>query len=255
MNEARPAAVAPRRTVRQRYPWLVPGGLLLLLTFLTVNVLVRGPLLGVDQQVYRAVRHTANSPELRWLKAGPATPARILVDLGNIRFAFPILLVIAGYAAFSRRSLRPLVTAVTGMLLIVVIVVPAKILIGRPNPGYAALPLHQLGAFPSGHTTAACVCCVLAALIATQRAGRRSRRIWLRAATALGVLVGLAMIWCSLHWLTDVIAGLALSGLLIPLTLWLTCRHGGQRRPGRPPPGEPRRLAAPDSLGAPRPRS
>ena len=30
MNGARPATAASRRTVRQRYPWLLPGGLLLL---------------------------------------------------------------------------------------------------------------------------------------------------------------------------------------------------------------------------------
>jgi undecaprenyl-diphosphatase len=135
--------------------------------------------------------------------------------------------------AFRRRSLRPLVTAVTGMVLILAIVVPAKILIGRPNPGYLRLPPHQLlGAFPSGHTTTACVCYILAGLIVTQRAGARRRRIWLRVTTVLGVLIGMAMIWCSLHWLTDVIAGFALAGLIIPVTMWLTGRDG-QGRPGR----------------------
>lgn len=236
--------VASRRILRQRYPWLLPGSLLLLLTFLTVDVLAHGPLTAVDQRIHKAVHRTANSTDWRWLKAGPATPARILIDLGNVRFAFPILLVIAGYAAFRRRSSRLLITAATGMVLILAIVVPAKILIGRPNPGYHRLPPHQLlGAFPSGHTTTACVCYILAVLLVAVP-GSRGRRIALRAAAALGALIGMAMIWCNLHWFTDVIAGFALAGLIVPFTMWLTCREGGPERPGQRRADEPYTLAA-----------
>jgi undecaprenyl-diphosphatase len=245
MSEAQPATAPPRRTWRQRYPWLVPGGLLLLLTLLTVNVLADGPLIPVDKRIHKVIHHTANSPDWRWLKAGPATPARILVDLGNIRFAFPILLVIAGYAAFRRHSLRPLMSALIGMALILAIVVPVKILVRRPNPGYEQLRPHELlGAFPSGHTTTACVCYILAALLVVPDPQSHRRRIALRAAAVLSVLVGMAMMWCNLHWFTDVVAGFALAGLIVPFTVWLTCRHRNPQRPGRPPPDESRTLAA-----------
>jgi membrane-associated phospholipid phosphatase len=242
MNEPRPAT-ASRRWLRR--PWLLPGGLLLLLTFLTVNVLADGPLVSVDQHIHQAAHRTANSAGWLWLKDRPAAPARILVDLGNIRFAFPILLAVAGYVAFRHRSLRPLLTAVTGIVLVLATVVPAKIAIGRPNPGHGPLrPDKLLGAFPSGHTTTACVCYVLAALLLTPGAGRRTRRIAVSTAAALGALVGAAMIWCGLHWFTDVIAGFALAGLIVPLTMWLTCRGRGARWPGRSPPDESRTLAA-----------
>lgn len=245
MSEAQPATAPARRTWHQRYPWLLPGGLLLLLTFLTVNELADGPLIPVDKHIHKVIHRTSNSPDWRWLKAGPFTPARILVDLGNIRFAFPILLVVAGYAAFRRRSLRPLISALTGIVLILAIVVPAKILIGRPNPGYQRLPPHELlGAFPSGHATTACVCYVLAVLLVAPDPGSHRRRIALRAAAALGFLIGMAMIWCNLHWLTDVIAGFALAALIVPLTMWLTSRDRNPQRPGRPPPDESRALAA-----------
>ncbi len=254
MNEPRPAT-APRRRLRHRWlrhPWLLPGGLLLVLTFLTVNVLADGPLVAVDQHIHHAVFRAANSADWSWLKAGPTAPAHILVDLGNVRFAIPILLAIAGYAAFRRRSLRPLLTAVTGVVLVFAIVVPAKIAIGRPNPGHLQLrPGELLGAFPSGHTTTACVCYVLAALLLTPDPGRPARRIALSTAAALGALVGAAMIWCDLHWFTDVIAGFALAGLIVPLTMWLTCRGRGPRWPGRSPPDESRTLAA--SAGRPGP--
>jgi membrane-associated phospholipid phosphatase len=245
MSEAQSAPAPPRRTWRQRYPWLLPGGLLLLLTLLTVNVLADGPLIPVDQRIHKFVLHAGHAPDWRWLRHGPATPVRILVDLGNIRVAFPVLLVLAGYAALRRHSLRPLLTAVTGIVLILATVVPLKILVGRPNPGSRQLGPHELlGAFPSGHTMTACVCYILAALLLTPDPGSRARRIAVRAAAVLGVLVGWAMIWCSLHWLTDVVAGFALAALIVPFTVWLTCRHRSPQRPGRPPPDESRRLAA-----------
>jgi len=240
MNEARPVA-APRRWLR--HPRLRAGGLLLLLTVLMADVLADGPLVAADQHIRHAVQRAANSADWSWLKAGPAAPARILVDLGNIRLAFPILLAIAADAAFRRRSLRPLFTAVTGIVLLLAVVVPAKIAIGRPNPGQAQIPAGELlGAFPSGHTTTACVCYALAALLVTPDPGRRARRIALSTVAVLGVLIGTALIWCDLHWFTDVIAGFAVAGLIVPLTTWLTCRGRGSR-PDRPPPDEPRTLA------------
>jgi membrane-associated phospholipid phosphatase len=245
MSEAPPATAPPRRTWRQQYPRLLPGGLLLLLTLLTVNVLADGPLVPVDKRIHKVIHHTGNSPGWSWLKDGPATPARILVDLGNIRVAFPILLVIALYAALDRHSLRPLLTAVTGVVLVLATVVPLKILVGRPNPGSGQLAPHELlGAFPSGHTTTACVCYILAALLVTPDPGSRARPIALRAAAVLGALVGLAMIWCNQHWFTDVAGGLALAGLIVPFTVWLTGRRRNPPRPGRPPPDESRALAA-----------
>jgi undecaprenyl-diphosphatase len=245
MSEGQPATAPPRRSWRQRYPWLVPGGLLLLLTLLTVNVPADGPLIPVDERIHEFVHRISTSPHVRWVKDGPATPARILVDLGNIKVAFPILLVAAGYAALSRRSPRPLVSALAGMVLILATVVPLKILIGRPNPGAVRLPPHHLlGAFPSGHTTTACVCYILAVLLVVPDPHSRGRRIALGAAAVLGVLVATAMVWCHLHWFTDVVAGFALAGLIVPFTLWLTCRDANPPRPGGPPPDESRALAA-----------
>ena len=38
---------------------------------------------------------------------------------------------------------------------------------------------------------------------------------------ALWLAVGAALVWCDYHWFTDVVAGWALSGLLIQLTFWI----------------------------------
>jgi membrane-associated phospholipid phosphatase len=47
--------------------------------------------------------------------------------------------------------------------------------------------------------------------------------------------VGAALVWCDWHWFTDVVAGWALSGLLIQLTFGINRPRGV--RPGRSPGG------------------
>jgi len=59
------------------------------------------------------------------------------------------------------------------------------------------------------------------------------------------------MIWCGLHWFTDVIAGFALASLIVPFTVWLTCRDGGPEGPGQESTGETRTLSASTEPRAP----
>jgi hypothetical protein len=76
MSQAPPATAPPRRTWRQRYPGLLPGGLLLLLTLLTVNVLADGPLVPVDKRIHKVIHHTGNSPFTVWLTGRRRNPPR-----------------------------------------------------------------------------------------------------------------------------------------------------------------------------------
>ena len=235
-----PQAPALPRAARSRYPWLLPAVALALLVFLTVDVLVRGPLTPVDERIFKSVHHLANSPGWKWLKTGPATPARLLVDLGNPFTAVPVLGAVAIGVAALRWSLRPLLTAATGLVLLLATSVPMKYLIARPEPKYGQLRAGEhLGAFPSGHTATACVCYILAVLVIAPEPRGWGRRVALGAAAALGVLVGAAMMWCSMHWFTDIVAALALAALIIWATMLVVRRvpdrpRGKQRDPGQP---------------------
>jgi membrane-associated phospholipid phosphatase len=86
-----------------------------------------------------------------------------------------------------------------------------KTLADRPRPPVAVHLVHASGsAFPSGHATdAAAVWAALAVIAAT---GRSVRVKWAMGAAAalVALIVGFSRIYLGVHWLTDVVAGLAL---------------------------------------------
>jgi membrane-associated phospholipid phosphatase len=136
----------------------VPGGLLLILAVLTVNVLADGPLVGADRWIRAAVEARATSGTWRWTSVGWHAPAQLFADLGNYQEAVPVLAACALIVAARHRTLRPLLAAAAAVVLLLATVVPAKILIARTGPGLATLGSGGLGVFPSGHTTTATVC-------------------------------------------------------------------------------------------------
>jgi membrane-associated phospholipid phosphatase len=216
---------APRRA---RWPVLA-GSLLLLLALLTVNVLANGPLIAVDHEIRAAVQAQADSATWRWAGDRWYSPARLLVELGNNQAALPVLAVCAVIAARWRRSLRPLIAAAIAVAMLLGTVIPAKILIGRAGPGLPPVPEGAMGVFPSGHTSTSAVCLGLAALLVAPHLPAVARQAVLVAAATLCFLVGAALIWCDLHWFTDVVAGWALSALIIMASLRLTGLGGNSR--------------------------
>ena len=212
---------------------------MLVLVLLTVNVLAGGPLVGADQRIRAAVQARATAPAWRWLADSWHAPAQLLVDLGNYQVAVPVLAACALIAAARRRTLRPLLAAFAGVVVLLVTVTAAKIAIGRTGPGLTTLGSGGLGVFPSGHTTTATVCLGLAVLLLIPSAPApsshtahpsRPARAAVAAVAVICVLVGAALVWCDYHWFTDVLAGWALAVLIIQAALLLS------RLPWRPPP-------------------
>ena len=169
------APAPPRRPATTPHSRLIAGALLLLLAVLTINVLVHGPLTGLDERIRAAVLARADSPAWRWLSDTPHRPAQLLTDLGMDTVAVPILAAVALALAIRRHTLRPLLIALTGVVLLLGTVIPAKIIIGRPGPGLPAVLPGQLGVFPSGHTSTACICFSLAVLMLVAGQPARTR--------------------------------------------------------------------------------
>jgi len=236
MDESTAATLAPVSVARRRPPWLVPGGLLLILAFLTANVLADGPMIAADRRIRAAFQAQANAAGWRWIGHGGHAPAQLLTELGSNQVAVPLLVLCALVAAAWRRSLRPLVAAAAGVILLLGIVTPAKILTDRAGPGLPAVPFGHLGVFPSGHTTTSGVCLALAALLLAANLPDRARRAVIAIMLALCFLVGVALIWCDYHWFSDVAAGWALTPLIVMASLRLAGLSvwGGARGVGAP---------------------
>jgi membrane-associated phospholipid phosphatase len=228
MDESR-AARAATFPARRGTPWLVPGGLLLILALLTLNVLADGPLVGVDRRIRQAVQAQAHSATWHWVGVGSHAPAQLLVQLGNNQVAIPVLVLCALIAAVWHRTERPLVAAVIGVTLLLATVIPAKILIARAGPGLPPVARGAMGVFPSGHTTTSSVCFGLGALLIAPGLPSWARRAVMTVTAALCFLVGVALIWCDDHWFTDVVAGWALAALIVMAALRITGLGGNSR--------------------------
>jgi membrane-associated phospholipid phosphatase len=231
VDEAGTATTVARGGPRRRYPWLLlAGGLLLVLVLLTVDVLTDGPLIGTDHRIHTWVRDQWLARHWKWLAHGPTAPARLLVDCARFQVAIPVLVLVAIVLALRDHSPRPLFTAGTGLVLLLATVLPLQVAIGRAYPGHVwhvpkvhdTLDPGTLGSFPSGHEATAVVCYGLAALLLCPRPRRLWGRIGLAVAWLLCIVIGAALIWCSSHWFTDVVAGAALAGLILQATMWLT---------------------------------
>jgi undecaprenyl-diphosphatase len=235
VDEAGNAPAAPRRHPGPRYSWLIPAGLLLILAILTINVLVHGPLVTLDERIREAVLPRAHSPAWRWLSDTPHGPAPLLTDLGMTTVAVPILAAVALALAIRRHTIRPVLIALTGVALLLGTVIPAKILIARPGPGLPPVSPGALGVFPSGHTSTACICFSLAVLMLVAGQPARTRYLALAGLGLLWLGVGAALVWCDWHWFTDVAAAWILSALLIQLTFWIyRARTSPAGRPAEP---------------------
>ncbi len=85
-----------------------------------------------------------------------------------------------------------------------------KSLLDRARP--TANPLaHTLGpAFPSGHTTGAAACFAAFALVLGRGRARNAQAVLAGAAVFVACAVAASRVLLGVHWLTDVLAGLAL---------------------------------------------
>jgi membrane-associated phospholipid phosphatase len=226
MDDTRAATAATLPVARWRSPWLVPGGLILILALLTVNVLANGPLIRVDERIRWAVQARVHSARWYWVGGHRHAPAELLVHFGDNQVALPLLALAALIAAIRYRSLRPLLAAVIGVTLLLGTVIPLKILIARAGPGLPPIVPGAMGVFPSGHSATSSVCLGLAVLLLARDLPRWVRWPALTGMAALCCLVGAALIWLAYHWFTDVVAGWALAALIIMAALRITGLSG-----------------------------
>lgn len=177
-----------------------------------------------------------------------------LTNLGSIRVLLPLIVVVGVGCWLARRRWQPLVLLAAAYAGADLAFNAVKELVHRPRPPAAILLKPVAGySFPSGHATqAVAVYGMLAALAATStRRWPRKVAAWTLAVVIVG-LVAVSRLYLGAHWLTDVLAGLALGAAWLFALLAATRTLRALRAapsdtqpapPDRPPLGEPERPA------------
>jgi membrane-associated phospholipid phosphatase len=138
------------------------------------------------------------------------TGLRVITDLGSaqIVLVLAVLLVIVDFVRTRDRWCAPFLIVVLGGRELLTLGV--KDLIGRVRPALDATAATLGPSFPSGHSATAAAFYAAAALILGRRMGPRGRAVLVGLAVAVAVAVAASRVLLDLHWLTDVLGGLAL---------------------------------------------
>jgi undecaprenyl-diphosphatase len=130
--------------------------------------------------------------------------------LGNTYVVVCLAVLLALVDWVRRRNVRVvlfIVAVVAGNGLITAAV---KNLIDRARPTFNPVAYSLGPSFPSGHTSTAAAFFAAAALVLSRGYGPRTAAVLGGSAVGIAVAVGCSRVFLDVHWLSDVIAGLAL---------------------------------------------
>lgn len=189
------------------------GGALLTLAFAVLFLLAL-----VAGIVFEMVDHGSgfarwDESVARWgAENATETGTRILswiTDLGGSLWVSIVGLVVAAWGYWRFRSWKVpafMVFVVGGQFLVNNAL---KLLVGRERPDFAQLAGYGGTAFPSGHTAAAAATWAAVAFVLGRGRGRRVQALLGAMAVAVAGAVAATRVLLGVHWLTDVIAGIA----------------------------------------------
>ncbi len=203
-----------RRFIRTR---MTPGRATgLALTAAMLAVVVTGVLFGVIVYMIRR-----NSGMVGWdLRVaswagdrGTSRSTRVLELITDLGSTVAIVLVsvataIYGYRRWHRSSVVLYLTLVVAGQSVIANVIKAAVT--RARPAIRPLASYSGASFPSGHTTAAAATFAALALVLGRGKSAKVRAVLGGVAAAIAVAVGCSRMFLGVHWLSDVVAGLAL---------------------------------------------
>ncbi|GAB6902033.1 hypothetical protein JCM9957A_51230 [Kineosporia succinea] len=206
--------------------WLAGWAVLAALT----GLVVAGGSLGVDDATlgWFTVLDRPGAVHLTW---------RTLVMGGQFWLVGTAVIVVGVLRAWRSRSWRPAVVGALAVGALDVLIIASKHLVGRTSPHSGLNEVLAGGSsYPSGHTANATMCL---ALLTVLLAGGRRRRVSLIAAVVGAVVVGLCNLVLGYHWLSEVVAGWLLGGLIVVAAAHVLDRSPGatdaSSRPTAPP--------------------
>lgn len=132
-----------------------------------------------------------------------------VTDLGGAITVTAIAVVVAAYDLWRRRDPH-VITFLAATLIGVSLVNNAlKVIVGRDRPDVTHLVEASGNSFPSGHSATAAAAWCAFALVVTRDRSRLARRVAAVIAAFVIVAVAASRALLGVHWLTDVVAGVA----------------------------------------------
>jgi membrane-associated phospholipid phosphatase len=203
-----------RRTIKSRLnPEAATG---LALTIGLAAIVVGGLVLGVLAFLVRSnsslLHFDASVAKWGNEHSGPVSDRglNIVTQLGGV-WLVTLLAVVVAIVGYVRRPNRwiPvfLLTVLVGEVLLSNAI---KQLLDRVRPTFNPIAAHLGPSFPSGHSTAAAAFYAAAALILGRGASPKARALLAGGAAGIAVAVATTRVMLDVHWVSDVIAGLAL---------------------------------------------
>ena len=201
----------PRRRIRDQISKrsrLIAVALSVSLAYVIVDIFVHGPLTQLDVRVYEWDGQSA-FPSLD-------RAAWIYDKMGQRSVLVPILLTVAGVFSRRERTWRPVTLAAMSFLVLNVVVGAMKLIIGRSETETGNPDVLNGGIiFPSGHSSnmvlTGGVIVYLFLKYAENPPARRIAAGW----GVLTVLTILTSLYIGSHWLSDLIGGALVGGLLL----------------------------------------
>ena len=188
----------------------------LALTLALVLAIGGGVLLGVLAYLVRSTSFLAgiDNGVAEWgIRHASATSMHVLNDvtqLGSIYVVIALSVVLGVAETIRERSVRviPFIVAVLGGEELLTTTV--KDLADRVRPAFNPAAASLGPSFPSGHSATAAAFYAAAALLLGRWRGRPTRAVLTGLAVGIAVAVAASRVLLDVHWLSDVIAGLAL---------------------------------------------
>jgi membrane-associated phospholipid phosphatase len=144
---------------------------------------------------------TATADAMRWITQLGSTPV------------IAVALIVTAAIDFRRRRSREVFAFVAAIGIgEIVLNNLLKVIVHRDRPAVLHLVTAHGYSFPSGHTVAATSTWLAIALVIGRDASRRTRAMLASGAALIAVSVAASRALLGVHWLTDVVAGLAIGG-------------------------------------------
>lgn len=135
---------------------------------------------------------------------------RLYTQLGGALVIVPLGVIVAIVESIRQRSIAVvtfLALVVGGQFLVANVI---KSIVGRARPHFDQLTGFSGPSFPSGHAVASAACLAALALVIGRRRSLGVRAILAGLAVGLATGIACTRVMLGVHWLTDVLGGLAL---------------------------------------------